>query len=281
MTRAQVCRTAFTFFVPLAVLGCGTTSPPGENNNANQNQNSANDNGDGTAVALTVRPMLQRRASAGRVVGFVNKGQVSRADAESTITPWDFNVSSLQTGASQFRGTFDVGTTITLVADELYFPGTSSGATDPNAPSVPAQFVSWEGDTLTDSADPASDKGVLSFTLNEDREIDAIFDESYLLTIRVSGGPSGTLLNYDVRSTPLIIPFVQPGNARNINIVGVSPEDPDQPMRLWGYFNNSTVITFTVPEPWPFTSWQGLGNLQGRTIEVTMAQPSNLLLTFP
>jgi hypothetical protein len=102
------------------------------------------------------------------------------------------------------------------------------------------------------------------------------------LAVRVSGGPGGTLLDYDVTSVPLTIPYYPPGDASDINIVGVSVEEvQDQPMRLWGYFNKSTVITLTVPDPWPFTSWQGMGNLQGRSVTVTMAQPSNLLLTFP
>lgn len=259
-----------------SVIGCSPSGPSGSNGGGNDNGGNSND----TMATLRVTAVLQRRATAGRVVGFVNRGLVSRVDAE-TIS-WDFDASSLQTGTSQFQRGFDIGTTITLIADELYHPSTAPGATDPDAPSVPAQFVSWEGDINTDNTLPTSDKGVLFFTLNEDREIEAVFDESYLLAVRVTGGPGGTLLDYEITSVPLTIPYYTPDNASDINIVGVSVEEvQEQPMRLWGYFNNSTVITLTVPEPWPFTSWQGMGEFQGRSVTVTMAQPSNLLLSFP
>lgn len=250
--------------------------------------------GDGNngEATLTINIQATVRTAAVRVVGFVNKGNVARADSESSVTPWDFTATYVMggstAGSSRSVIPFPVGTEITLVADEGTFPGlTLNTAVNLNLsdtsffPSLPAQFVRWEGDTT--GASTGSDKGVLYLILDGDRTIDAVFTDMNALRIGVVGGADGggTVLDIDVMSLPLSIPPVQPGNTRGANIVGTILTGQSGEIGVFGFYNDGTVITFRVPADWPFTSWNGDGAISGRSITMIFGQGTNATLTFP
>ena len=267
-----------------------SNSPPGDNSNGSSGDG-ANDNSSGT-VTLRLNLRATARTSAVRVVGFVNRGSVHRADAESSVTPWDFaatyTMGSSATNSSLTTKVLQRGDTVCLVADEIASPTiTTNTAANLNIddltyfPSLPGQFLRWEGDLTTSSI--GSDKGVVTITMSEDRSIDAVFGDTSLIRIFTIGGATGTgtTLDIDFETTPLTIPPVQPGNLRNVNIVGSILTGQAGQLGITGFLNDGSKITYTVQPTAPFTSWSGDGQISGRTITVTYGVDSVATLTFP
>lgn len=230
---------------------------------------------------MTLNLTASPRTSAARVVGFVDQGNVHRADAESQVTPWGFTADFSQGGTNRTVVAYPSGTEITLIADELHFPGVALGSFDAGASTVPAQFVEWRGDFT--SGDLGSDKGVLHFVLDDDRTIEAHFADMNPLTMHVVGGAdgSGTSLDVDVITEPLTIPPVVPGNSRGLNVSGTILAGNSGAIGLWGYFNDGSRVTLTVPEGSPFTSWSGDGAISGRSVTITHGEGGEVTLTFP
>jgi len=245
---------------------------------------------DDDLFTLTLNILATARTGVVRVVGYENQPNITRADTATTA--WDFD-SSYSMGnhpgtSSQRIFSFAPGTQITLVADELNVPGVTLNASvilDLNDttlfPSIPAQFVEW-GVSEVGTAE-GSDKGILHFTMDRDRTIDAVFQDMNALRIGVVGGVTGTgtTVDMEIMSTPLTIPPEIPQGFTGGNIVGTIFTGQAGEIGIFGFYNDGTVVTFTVPAPAPFTSWSGDGAISGRSITLTFGQGTEATLTFP
>ncbi len=270
---------------------CGTSQPDGNMNSSNSNSNNNSNNNSNANGPFTLKVIARRTPSISgfeistvRVVGFVNKGRLERDQLEGLA--FEFRASDDPGSASPANLQVAKGDEVTLIADEFFSPGlqvntTPDPFTAPSFTSIPPQFDRWDG---AEFATAGADKGVLHFTMDQDRTIEAVFIESNLLSVRCDdpGNGTGTLMDLEIESQPLTIPPVVPGNASNINIVGSIPGQ--SALGMFGFFNDGSVITLTIPMSRPFTSWSG-GEVSGRTVtvrfeELSVPQRVNVVLTY-
>lgn len=271
----------------LCMSSCGPITIVG-NTNGNDDGGANNDNGSGDPggsdnefLTLTVELDVTERTPYARVVAFINKGLVHRADAAPELVAWDYDTTYVNGDASPFVRRFTRGTEICLMADESV--GGFNPEFDPDPTSlVPAQFVEWAGD-VTASPTGASDKGVLFFTLTNNERIIARFKDMERLAVHVVGGADGTgsLVEYRLLlQAPLTIPPQQTGNFDG-NIVGTILTGQSGLVEQSGFFNDGTQLMMTVPAGEAFTSWSGDGAASGRSTTVTFGEGVDVTLTFP
>lgn len=272
MTRWGIAAVVASLPVWALFLSC-TPPPNGDGDSADPN-----DNGNGGTPSENVRLTVQFDAAPGvafvRVVGFVNKGNIDRSEAESSVTPWDFNTSFDPGGFNGAAYDYPRGTQICLICSES--EAISSPANTGVAPvPVPTagQFVDWQGDTQ--GAGGGGDAGILFFTLNENRTITARFIPMQAVVIRSQGGANGTGTTLDIdilNQAPLTIPPQHTGNSRGVGIVGTGLTGQQGLIGKFHYFRDGTVIKFTVPDDAPFTGWSGDGAIGGRVVTFTFGQ---------
>ncbi len=285
MSRWASSLAALSIFAFSILSSCTSTVNPDENSNANANDNgsandngTANDNSSSDDVTLTIQFDAPGVGSA-RVVGFVNQGNVLRADAESTITPWAFNTSFDPGGSNGASYVYPRGTQICLVCSEseTVISPTNTGVS-PTPTTTAGQFVDWQGDFQ--AADVGSDAGILFFTLNENRTITAHFELMHGVVIRSQGGAAGTGTSVDIEfleQTPFTIPPLQFGNSTGVNFVGTGLTGQQGQIGKFYFARDGTMIKFTVPSPSPFTSWSGDGAISGREVTFTFGQRTQIV----
>ncbi|MDX2198235.1 MAG: hypothetical protein SF069_04590 [Phycisphaerae bacterium] len=279
-----------------------TPTPNGNENSANSNSSdngnsngSTNANGSNANGPFTLRVVSRRTPSANgfevstvRVVIFLNKGQPERDQLDGLA--FDQQASDSVGGASPATLQVARGAAVTLVADELYTPSLLVNTTldpflAPSFTTIPAQFDRWVG--AESFGVTGADKGVLHFTMDQDRTIEAVFKEANLLSVRFADDPRtsrGTGMDIDLESRPLTVPATRVGDSRGVRIVN-SVVGGDQ-LGAFGFFNDGSTITLTIPAESPFTSWEGPVVL-GRTVvvefpdlNVPTAQRTNVVLNY-
>jgi len=277
---------AYLACVTLLIAGC--PAPTGDEGNANDNS-SSNVNGGGDANGNSSGDTNQNSGSTGgnvtfrveiatppnqglvQVLGFVDKGSVTRAAASASGT-WDFRASRLNGEGGVFTSSFPRGTTICLICNESEFVLSADNAgVPPPAGIFHLQFKQWIGDFTTGYV--GDDQGILVLTLDRDLTITAEFVAMNAVIVRSFGGAQGTGTDLFVEvpsQEGLTVPIVEfPGEGSLRRLVGTGLTNQQGQIGKWFYFRDGTVIELTVPDPKPFISWTGDGAIAGRRVTLT------------
>ncbi len=134
---------------------------------------------------LTIRLNAPSDPAAGqRVVGLINAGAIARGEVGAAALSCQYDGA----GETECFYDFDEGTQVTLVAVEN--EGFVAPGPVPPLNTVPVEFVEWRGDVS--ASEETGQPGVIAFTLDADRAVEAFFRSMTRIDVRLNGAANIT-----------------------------------------------------------------------------------------